>query len=172
MHSSASSHRLRIGRFSQAGACYFLTFCTAQRKNGLADVDIWREFLEQLEKLPRDGIAQPRATVLMPDHLHLIFNLGEKLILPKVVARLKGKLAPMLRTKQIQWQPGYHDHRLRPEEPIEPYFRYLHLNPYVAGLCLQQNIWPYTWFDPADWAWFQGCTVDGEALPQWLDRLP
>lgn len=126
----------------------------------------------ELSAMRGEQVLQVRAFTLMPDHLHLLLTLGEKLELSKAVARLKAKLRPSMNRSALAWQAGFHDHLLRTEESLGPYFRYIHLNPYQARLIEPGSIWPYTWFRPEDWAWFESLTDDGKALPEWLAELP
>jgi putative transposase len=166
------SGHLRIGRVSVPGAGYFITICTHERRPGLAQPNMLVAMQAELTAMQSDQVLQVRAFTLMPDHLHLLLTLGERLELSRAIARLKAKLAPALKNSAIGWQAGFHDHLLRPEESLGPYFRYIHLNPYQARLTEPGTIWPYTWFRPEDWVWFETLTDDGKALPEWLAELP
>ena len=132
------------------GANYLITICTHERRPGLAQPNLLVALQAELTAMQTEQVLQARAFTLMPDHLHLLLTLGEKLELSRAVARLKSKLTPILRQSALGWQPSFHDHRLRAEESLEPYFRYIHLNPYQARLTEAGSIWPYTWFTPED----------------------
>jgi REP element-mobilizing transposase RayT len=149
-----------------------ITICTHERRHGLAQPNLLAVFQAELTAMQSEHVLQVRAFTLMPDHLHLLFTLGEKLELSRAVARLKSKLSPSLKQSALGWQAGFHDHRLRAEESMEPYFRYIHLNPYQARLIEPGSIWPYTWFRPEDWMWFESLTDEGKAVPEWLAELP
>lgn len=166
-----SSH-LRTGRVTLPGADYLITICTQERCHGLAQPNMLAVLQAELMAMQSEQVLQVRAFTLMPDHLHLLFTLGEKLELSRAVARLKSKLTSCLKLSALGWQAGFHDPRLRAEESLEPYFRYLYLNPYQARLIEPGSIWPYTWFRPEDWKWFESLTDDGKVLPQWLSELP
>lgn len=154
------------------GAEYLITICTHERRHGLAQPNLLAALQAQVSAMQSEQVLQVRAFTLMPDHLHLLFTLGERLELSRTLARLKAKLTPSMKQAALGWQVSFHDHRLRPDESLEPYFRYIHLNPYQARLIEPGAIWPYTWFRPEDMAWFEALTDDGKALPEWLAELP
>ncbi len=154
------------------GTDYLITICTSERRPGLAQSDLMTALQTELMAMQTEEVLRARAFTLMPDHLHLLLTLGDKLDLSRVVARLKSKLTPRLKRSALSWQPSFHDHRLRAEETLEPYFRYIQLNPYQAHLTEAEAIWPYTWFRPEDWEWFETLTDEGKAMPEWLTELP
>jgi len=166
-----SSH-LRTGRISLPGADYLITICTQERRPGLAQPNLLAALQSEFKAMQSEQVLEIRAFTMMPDHLHLLLSLGEKLVLSRTVARLKSKLTPSLKRAALGWQAGFHDHRLREEESLEPYFRYIHLNPYQARLIEPGSIWPYTYFSSDDWMWFKSLTDEGKALPEWLSELP
>ena len=106
----------------------------------------------------------------MPDHIHLLVRLGERVELAEVVRRCKGPLTPLLRAQGLGWQAGFHDHRLRPEEEVLPVFLYIFLNPYRAGLAQAGECWPGYRCCAEDWAWFAALTESGNPFPEWLER--
>ena len=154
------------------GADYLITICTLERRPGLTKPELQAALQAELTAMSIDEVLEARALVLMPDHLHLLISLGEKLELSRAVARLKSKISPVLRKSGLGWQTGFHDHRVRADESLEPYFRYIHLNPYQARLIETGVVWPYSWFRREDWDWFEALTDDGRALPEWLTQLP
>ena len=166
------SRYLRTGRISLPGADYLITLCTQDRRPGLAQPNLLTALQAELTTMRADRVLEARAFTLMPDHLHLVTTLGVKLELSRAIARLKSKLTPVLNQSKLVWQPSFHDHRLRVTESLEPYFRYIHLNPYQARLIAREAIWPFTWFRPEDWQWFESLTDDGKVLPEWLSELP
>ena len=120
---------LRRGRFSEAGALYFLTFCTAGRNMGLTEVTIAHAVQQEWRAMSLGGVWILRCGTVMPDHVHLLVELGGKLPLSRTIARLKARTAASLRKAGLSWQAGYYDHRVRPQEDILPYFLYTYLNP-------------------------------------------
>ena len=157
---------LRRGRWSSSGAIYFLTMCTEGRKSGLDHHDLSSTLL--LYARAEDADWHVRTAVVMPDHLHLMIELGPALDLPAAVRRFKGRTSVLLRARKLQWQRGCFDHRLRPAEDLLPVFQYIYLNPWRAGLAKHEQTWPGYFCAPEDWGWF-GETADSSCiLPQWL----
>jgi REP element-mobilizing transposase RayT len=84
--------------------------------------------------------------VVMPDHVHLLLQLGDT-GLSEVVKRLKALSARRLnreigRTGRF-WAPGFHDHALRREEDLKGVARYIVANPLRAGLVKCVADYPY-----------------------------
>ncbi len=82
---------LRRGRVSIPNAEYFLTVCTDERRTGLTLCAVATAILAEMHAMDADQTWQVRCAVVMPDHIHLIMILGERLTLGKSIARLKSK---------------------------------------------------------------------------------
>lgn len=163
---------LRRGRWSASNAEYFLTFCTAGRKRGLDSPAASSALSTEWGMTENDGCWTVRCAVIMPDHVHLLIVLGHKLPLGRCVARLKSRTTPTLRLTALEWQSGYFDRRLRREENLLPYFLYLYLNPYRAGLVDMNSRWPGFFCRFEDFAWFSPLLNAGLPEPAWLADLP
>ena len=111
-----ASPALRFGRWSQTGNVYAITAVTRARRpwfDDKANVDL---LIEALRTVERTGRTSSLAWVVMPDHLHWLFELrtgtlaGCMQILKsrsgRSIARRADANAPI-------WQPGYYDHALR-----------------------------------------------------------
>ena len=166
------SHQLRVGRVSLPWSTYLLTFCTHERKPGLAISPVLNALREELICMETDSIWQPQALMIMPDHIHLCVILGDKLDMSKAMARLKSRTRPALRPLSLQWQAGYHDHRLRPDDPRLPFCHYLLMNPVKAGLVENSSQWPFQWWRPEVWAWFELYAQASHPAPSWTKDLP
>jgi REP element-mobilizing transposase RayT len=116
---------LRLGRWSEPHSDYFLTLCTAQKSTGLTTAVIPAAIWAQVEDMEMDGCWQLRCGVIMPDHLHLLVQLGERLALSRCIQRLKAKTSAVLDHSGISWERGYFDHRLRNREKVTPIIRYI-----------------------------------------------
>jgi hypothetical protein len=77
----------------------------------------------------------------MPDHVHFLFTLGERLELSRLMAKLKSLTHSALIDRGLYWQDNYFDHRLRPDVSMEPFARYVFLNPYRKGLVSVHQEW-------------------------------
>jgi REP element-mobilizing transposase RayT len=104
----------------------------------------------------------------MPDHIHLLFVLGETLTLSQCIARIKNKARAQLHAVEAEWQDNFYDRLLRPDDSIEATIRYMWLNPYVANLISPSEQWPWFHCCPDDWEWFSGLTDAGIPFPAWL----
>ena len=109
-----------------------------------------------------------RCMSVMPDHIHLLVTLGERLTLSQAVSRLKGKTSPFLSKVGANWQQNYYDHRLRPDDSVEGAIRYIHSNPHRDDLVKTSKPWPYFYCRLDDWSWFETLTDSGRPFPQWL----
>jgi putative transposase len=160
------------GRHSQVGAEYFITFCTEDRQVGLETETVASRILAELDHMELNGVWVARCAVVMPDHVHLLVQLGEKLSLGKAVARLKSRSSLLLKGIGVRWQPGFHEHRLRPQENRLPLFLYIYLNPYRARLVPTDASWPWFVCGDRDREWFLPMLNKGLPEPAWLSELP
>jgi REP element-mobilizing transposase RayT len=159
---------LRRGRVSMPNATYFLTICTDHRATGLTEPELGSKILEEMQAAPNDGVWSVRCAVIMPDHVHLLIELGVKLSLEKAVSRLKAKTSAGLRAVGIGWERGFFDHRLRAGDDMLDVFLYIFLNPYRAGLCARTESWPWFHCHPDDWKWFRAYLNADRPPPEWL----
>jgi REP element-mobilizing transposase RayT len=163
---------LRHGRYSQDGGEYFVTFCSEQRKPGLTTNSAGQAIVAEIQRMEAEAIWFMRCGVIMPDHIHLLFQLGEKLPLGKAIARFKSKSGTPLKACELRWQAGYFEHRLRPKEDPLPLFLYIYLNPYKAGLLPKDARWPWFICGKEDTAWFSSYLDEGLPEPAWIADLP
>jgi REP element-mobilizing transposase RayT len=160
---------LRRGRFSHAFCDYFVTFAVENRRKGLCAEPVYERFREACGEAETDGTCILRCGTLMPDHVHLLFRLGNRLQLGQLIGRLKTKTNSVLRHRGLLWQRRYYDHRMRPEEDRLPVFMYIYLNPYRKGLAGHDEFWPYFWCANDDWEWFQPLLRSDCPYPEWLN---
>jgi len=140
------------GRFSQAHQVYHVTLCTENRKTWFSDINCGRIVVRQMRRLHEEKELDSIAWVVMPDHLHWLFQLGETKSLSNVIKDLKGRTAielnAHLKHKGTIWQRGFYDHGLRKEEDIKKIARYIVANPLRAGLVEQiadYPLWDAIW---------------------------
>ena len=145
--SSKPGHRaLRKGRFSQANGIYLVTTVTEQRVPWFQVLSFAQIMCRSLEDPGCLGDAKGLCWVVMPDHVHLLLQLGDT-SLSQVVKKLKALSARRLnreigRTGRF-WAPGFHDHAVRKEEDLRGVARYIVANPLRAGLVQQVADYPY-----------------------------
>jgi len=157
---------LRKGRINLKEAFYFLTI-TLQRplpkdSAGLAAPALQAELITRAKSIDE---WQLLSMVVMPDHLHLMVRLQtEKVAGP--VRLLKGGFVPLLRIHRLNWQPGFYDHRLRPEDKVSGVVRYMWLNPYRAGIRTVNESWDGWWSSPEAAQWIRPRAPDSPP-PEW-----
>jgi len=116
-----------------------------------------------------DGTWLLRCAVVMPDHLHLLIELGARLPLAKAVQRLKAKTSAILRSAMLEWARGFFDRKLRPDDELLALFLYIYLNPYRAGLVNPVESWRPYYCCVDDWIWFKDQLDQERPIPVWLE---
>lgn len=147
-----SFNDLRIGRYSEEGQIYFVTMVTQERKPYFSNFYMSRKTIQQIGLLHNEQELYSLAWVIMPDHIHWLFQLGENKSLPKVINLFKGRTARILNTALNKngkfWQSAYYDHAVRKDEDIKKIARYIIANPLRANLV--EKVEYYSHWD-ADW---------------------
>jgi REP element-mobilizing transposase RayT len=157
-----------------AGAEYFLTICTEARHAGLTEALRVRAILAEAQAMTADTTWRLRCAVVMPDHVHMLMTLGDRLSLGSAVARLKGKTAAGLACSSsgqppLRWERGYFDHRIRPNDDRVGLFLYVFLNPFRSGLSKRGDRWPWYCCCEDDWTWFKEWLTEERPRPEWLE---
>lgn len=148
----AHQNRLRIGRVSLPGQPYHIITATAGRRPLFVTLDCARAVIGVMRSLHQGGWVHSHAWVLMPDHLHWLFTLGERATLSATMNRFKSGSAHEIRRPYSEiaqiWQSGFFDHGIRRDEDLRSVARYIVANPLRAGLC--RHVGDYPWWD-AEW---------------------
>ena len=133
-----SYNELRKGRFSETNQIYFVTTVTDKRKQLFTDLYSARIVINTMKNLDESEYVNSLSWVLMPDHLHWLFQLSDKITLPSVMKRMKAISARSINhklNKQGQvWQRSYYDRGIRRDEDIKQLSRYIIANPLRANL--------------------------------------
>ncbi|MFI4861337.1 MAG: REP-associated tyrosine transposase [Phycisphaerales bacterium JB063] len=135
--------RRHLPHWDLPGSTYFVTF----------RVDRGR-MSESEQRLVLDHIASGDgkfyrlvAAVVMPDHVHLIFQPRDEYSLSRVMKGIKGVSAKLVNaarsTRGTFWQDEYHDRILRSEDELIEKAGYLLANPARAGLVKPGEPYPY-----------------------------
>jgi putative transposase len=143
-----AGHRgLRRGRVSMPGHVYFITSVCAGRTCRFAGHDVACAASAVVAGADSWHDATVLAWVLMPDHLHLLLELGLQHTLQGVMQRGKSLIARAAHaaagTQGEFWQPAFHDRALRRDEDVRAAARYLIANPLRAGLVERMGDYPY-----------------------------
>jgi putative transposase len=138
---------LRSHRVSLPGHVYLVTTTTVRRERLFADFCAARVAISALNHRQTLAATTLLAWVLMPDHLHVLLQLGEADDLSALMIRIKSRMGRAvnghLRRAGSIWQCGYHEHLVRKEEDLKEIARYVVLNPLRAGLVTRVSDYPH-----------------------------
>ncbi len=150
-------------RFLVPGASVFFTVVTHERRRFLTDPLARRCLRKAIQTVRARYPFEIHAMVLLPDHLHAIWNLP------------LGDFAYALRWRRIKeeftehylanggaegirsnsrhhrkergvWQRRFWEHTIRDEEDLEQHGNYIHYNPVKHGLTTRPCDWPFSSF--------------------------
>ncbi|NMZ12824.1 transposase [Pseudomonas proteolytica] len=150
MPQKPNSHLLRLGRYCEPGRAYLITTVVHQRYPLFSNLRLGRLLVAELKHTHDLGLVNSLAWVIMPDHLHWLFELGDA-PLSQVIGRTKSRSTLTINLargiRERFWQSGYHDRAVRAEEDIRRIARYIVANPLRAGLV--DHIGDYPLWDAA-----------------------
>src|SRR4051812_47451739 len=106
-YKSRKTQDLLRGRLSRPGAQYFLTWVTDQRRPVFADLLTRAVAREHMAAIDQSADGSILAATVMPDHLHLLLELGSRLSLSEVVAKTKAGITRACRG--VKWQLNFFD---------------------------------------------------------------
>ncbi len=143
MDSLHNGHKLREGRYSQQHQRYLVTTVTRNRIPWFRDTQLARLASRHCLGMDDQGACNTLCFVVMPDHLHWLFDLSGKYSLSQTVGMLKSQISRAV--GQPIWQRGFHDHAVREEENTLAIARYIVANPLRAGITKSVRYYPY-WY--------------------------
>ena len=152
----AQSSRLLIGRRSEVGRTYLVTFTTERRQRFFADWALGAAASRNLGAAESWADSRLLCWVLMPDHWHGLLELGTTDTLSRNVGRAKHRATRALRDCGVSgrvWTPGFHERALRRNDNLVSAARYTIANPLRAGLVAEVGAYPF-W----DAVWLDGTT--------------
>ena len=143
-----SSHRLRDGRRSIIGQSYILTWACHERHHCFDDPVAAQIVMAQLSAPPTQLLVESLAWVVMPDHVHWLFELRFR-TLGHIAQRVKSSTALRINRECAHhgpvWQSCYHDHAVRSDESLHRHAMYIVANPVRAGLSSRIGEYPFAW---------------------------
>jgi REP element-mobilizing transposase RayT len=105
--------QLRKFRISLVGHAYMITTCCNERTPLFQNIGLGEIVVDELRLSDDENRTDTFAYVVMPDHLHWLFQLQERNSLASVVRLAKGRSAFRVNQSRKQagpvWQRGYHD---------------------------------------------------------------
>ncbi len=126
------------GRVSLAHHVYHVTTGTEARLPLFENFFHGRCVVNEMRRLHDTGLLDSIAWVVMPDHVHWLFQLGDRLTLSQMVKRFKARSALAIHALTTNngpiWQRGFYDHAIRQDEDLKAVARYIVANPIRAGL--------------------------------------
>jgi putative transposase len=164
---SRATENLVHGRISAAGGCYFLTWCTRNRTKALVAPGVHATTRAAIAGLETSHDGTVLAATIMPDHVHLLLMLGERLTVSQIVAKTKAAVSRAHPT--LRWPLNFFEHRLRDLSLAESFAFYVCMNPYAAGLCDLNESWP-GWIPSQRFRWSFEDKLDDGQFPhaEWL----
>jgi putative transposase len=150
-------------RRNRCGQVFFFTVVT-DRRQPILTTDLGRQALrESLRKVQEELAFTILSIVLLPDHLHTIWELPEgdadystrwgllKSSFTKLWRRHGGATMPRSpsrekRGEQGVWQRRFFEHTCRNEQDLKRCTDYLHVNPLKHGLVKKVRDWPWSSF--------------------------
>jgi putative transposase len=133
-----SRNNLMRGRVSLKHHIYHITACTENRQAFFHNVQYARLLINEMTTLVVKQEISSITWVIMPDHLHWLFQLMSDNNLSKVIQILKGRSSRAINQYEkgavFSWQRGFYDHAIRTKENLLALSRYIVANPLRAGL--------------------------------------
>ena len=181
---------MRYRRLKVEGASYFFTLVTQDRRKLFVDPETIGLLERAIAVVGKRHPFEVEAQVIMPDHLHALWQLPEKdadystrwrLIkeaFSKAYVKRRGRMvvgpARQARGEQALWQRRFWEHLIRDDRDFSAHLDYIHLNPVHHGLVTAPRDWPYSTFEKwvarglyvPEW----GSDAKPE-LPAWAKRL-
>ena len=176
----------RYRRLELAGATYFFTLVTERRRPLLGEPAAVAMLMAAIEKVRARHPFTPHAHVILPDHVHALWELpaGDAgfstrwRLIKEAFTRAwiaAGNVLPRSESRrakgeQAVWQRRFWEHAIRDEADFNAHLDYIHFNPVKHGLAATVGAWPHSSFA----AWVErGCYdpswgADGVSLP---DRI-
>lgn len=175
-------------RLVEPGASYFFTLVTHERRPMFSkdgNVKCWRN---AVWKVQRTRPFEVEAEVILPDHLHFLWQLpnadgdfATRIRLSKTYFTKAQDLDPQPRSANASrerkaerdvWQRRYWEHLVRDERDFQVRLDYIHFSPVKHGFVKRPADWPHSTFQ----AWVAKGTYDPwwgsdqkPPLPEWAE---
>ncbi|MGD8591158.1 MAG: transposase [Chromatiales bacterium] len=158
-------------RVFKPGGCFFFTVVTHGRQRLFNEVENINRLREGFHRTMHEHPFSINAIVILPDHLHTIWQLPDKDGDYSLRWRLiKHYLAAGIATntnhrgEKLVWQRRFWEHLIRDEEDWRRHIDYIHYNPVKHGYTKRPGDWP--------WNSFERAVKRGWYLPDWGEQEP
>ena len=127
---------------------YFVTVCCYNRKTIFNRPESIKVALLSLVRIAGDMKWGVKYICFMPDHVHLFISPLERRDqrLAVLIQRWKSSVQQQMAHRGFNdqvWHKEFFDHLLRSGESLEEKWNYVRLNPVRAGLCKENDEYPY-----------------------------
>ena len=137
---------LRKGRFSGVNQIYHVIACTDGQAPLFDELRHGRIVVNALKREDDAGHTDTLAFVVMPDHLHWLFQLTGARPMSVSVNTVKSfaarKINRAVGRKGRVWQKGFFDRAIRRDQDVRTVARYIIANPMRAGLVQSVRAYP------------------------------
>jgi putative transposase len=134
------TNALRKGRHSEVGHTYHVVLSTHNKQPIFIDFNLARKMVLALLESDNNNLTHTLAYVVMPDHIHWLFELKAE-SLSRCVQRVKSQVSRGI--GNTIWQKGFYDHGIRSDESLIRAARYIVANPLRAGLVSKIGDYPH-----------------------------
>ena len=140
--------RLKDFDYSRPNYVYFITICAAKSQKTFLNKIRANSIVDSLDFLRNKKNILIFAYCLMPDHLHLLISLPEKLeSLSKIIKDFKSYTTKTYREQTNRnrlWQRRFYDHIVRKQEDLTQICEYILNNPVRKGLIEDSKDYEYS----------------------------
>jgi putative transposase len=142
-------------RFHRPGATWFFTVVSHRRQQLFCQSQVRKSLRASIQKCRIRHPFEILAWVLLPDHMHCIWQLPErdsnysqrwKLIKQRVTRDLRTSPLAAPSLEGAVWQKRFWEHCIRDDKDFERHLDYVHFNPVKHGYSLAPSGWPYSTF--------------------------
>ena len=139
------SIRLSLDRYAVEDSVWLVTSCTRERQPTFRNPNLARRLMEIIEERCDRAGAIPWAYCVMPDHFHLLVQLGatDLMSLVKEIKSITTRAWWIDGGKGSLWQTSFHDRGIRETEDMIELARYIINNPVRAGLAHDVPEYPF-----------------------------
>ena len=143
-------------RAYQRGGCYFFTVVTYDRRPWLTRPEIYDRLRDAFRHVAAARPFRIEAIVVLPDHLHCIWQLPEtdndfstRWRLIKHFISRGANTALSDRNEKFLWQRRFWEHQIRDEHDWRRHMDYLFFNPVKHGYVARVRDWKFSSFENA-----------------------
>lgn len=165
---------MQYRRFYRQGSLYFFTVVTYQRRPILTNPDVMGVLKTALKTVRQKYPFKTEALVILPDHLHTIWQLSENdddfstrwNQIKRYVSHycrhydtIEKTVNEVKKRQSSIWQQRFWEHCIRDDEDLANCMDYIHYNPVKHGYVQAAKDWPFSTFQkyvrqgiyPEDW---------------------